>query len=66
MWTDPIVEELHEIRRAHAEKHGYDLARIVADLRAREGKDGELVVTRPPRLVAAKHPEAGPSTRRSG
>lgn len=36
MWTDPIVEELHRIRQAHAARFGNDLRAIVADLRELE------------------------------
>jgi hypothetical protein len=31
-WTDPIVEEVHAIREAHAAKFNYDLERIFADV----------------------------------
>jgi hypothetical protein len=36
MWIDPIVEELHRIREAHAARFGNDLQAIVADLRELE------------------------------
>lgn len=33
MWTDPIIEELREIRRAIAAESGNDLAKICAKAR---------------------------------
>lgn len=33
MWTDPIVEELHRIREAHAARFDNDLRKIAEDLR---------------------------------
>jgi hypothetical protein len=42
MISDSINEEILQIKRELAAKHGNDVARIVADARARQGK----VVTR--------------------
>ena len=36
MWTDPIVEELHRWREAHAARFQQDLHAIVEDLRQLE------------------------------
>jgi hypothetical protein len=36
MWTDPIVEELHTIREAHAARFNDDLWAIVEDLKTLE------------------------------
>ncbi|WP_295584168.1 hypothetical protein [uncultured Lamprocystis sp.] len=32
MWTDPIVEELHRVREAHAARFHNDMQAIAADL----------------------------------
>jgi hypothetical protein len=32
MWTDPIIEELHRVRQAHAARFRNDLKAIAADL----------------------------------
>jgi hypothetical protein len=42
---DPIVDEVRAIRDAYAQSFGYDPAAIVADLRAREAKHPDLVVS---------------------
>lgn len=36
MWNDPIVEELHRIREAHAARFGHDLRAIAEDLKKLE------------------------------
>ncbi len=33
MWTDPIVEELHEQRKQHAAKLGFDVHRVYLELK---------------------------------
>jgi hypothetical protein len=47
MWTDPIVEEIHQIRLAHAEKHNFNLEAIFNDIKAHEIRDKRHVVTMP-------------------
>jgi hypothetical protein len=49
MWDDLIVEEVRKGRQEHAARFNYDLEAIVRDIRSREGKDGEKVVTLPPK-----------------
>jgi len=49
MKDDPIVEEVRKGRQEHAARFNYDLEAIVRDIRSREGKDGEKVVTLPPK-----------------
>lgn len=51
MYKDPIIEEIHKGRQEHAAKFGYDLDKIVADIKSREGKDGHPVIRLPPRLL---------------
>ena len=46
MFDDPIVAEIRKVREAYAESMGCDLARIVADLKSRQGQDGRRVVDR--------------------
>jgi hypothetical protein len=53
MKDDPIVDEVRQGREAHAAKFRYDLDAIVRDIRSREGKDGERVVTLPPKVRPA-------------
>lgn len=54
MWTDPLVEELHQIRAEHAAGFDYDLAAIVEDLRQQEQKSGKNFVSLSPRLFVEK------------
>lgn len=46
---DEIVEEIRRRREAHAEALGFDLQRIVADLKRQEAQARLPVVSRPPR-----------------
>jgi hypothetical protein len=56
MKDDPIVAEIRKGRQAHAAKFKYDLDAIAKDIRSREGKDGQPLVTLPPNPKAtAKH-----------
>jgi hypothetical protein len=54
MWKDPIVEEVRSIREKRAEAHGFDVRKIMADAKARQGTSGHPLVSfakgkRPPR-----------------
>jgi hypothetical protein len=49
MWNDPIVEEVREIRNAHAKKFNYDLKAIAADLRKQQQAGKHRVVSLPPK-----------------
>ncbi|MFC2146704.1 hypothetical protein ACFLRT_05015 [Acidobacteriota bacterium] len=49
MKKDPIVEEVRKIREAHAKKFNYDLKRICKDLKEKEKKYGNRVVSLPPK-----------------
>ena len=51
MKNDPIVEEIHKGRREHAAKFDFDLDKIVADLKSREGKDGHPIAELKPRRI---------------
>lgn len=59
--TDEIIEEIHAIRREHASNLGFDIARILADLKKSERLHTEqgwpLVQTQetpPPNAVSQK------------
>ena len=54
MWKDPIVEEVRSIREKQAESHSFDIRRIIADAKAKQGTSGHPLVSfakgrRPPR-----------------
>ena len=67
MKSDPIIAEIHRIRRAHAKRFNYDLAAIFADIRKWEAKSGNVVdLTRGKHLetrVAETHTEYGKKPR---
>ena len=44
MWTDEIVEEIHQIRETYAKSFNYDLDAIFADLRQKEAESVREVV----------------------
>ncbi len=50
MWEDPIVAEVHRVRRELAEKFNFDIGAIVADIRQRQAALGS-------RLVSPAEPE---------
>jgi hypothetical protein len=53
---DEITEEIRRIRRQVAAEQDNDIAKIMADLRAREATDGSVYVSfpkRPPKLIPA-------------
>lgn len=45
MWTDPIVEEIHKIREAHATKFNYDLLAIVRDYQRQQRQSRKKIVS---------------------
>lgn len=49
MKDDPIVEEIREVRRRHAEKFRGDFHAICEDLRRRERESGRKYLLLPPR-----------------
>jgi hypothetical protein len=49
MWNDPIVEEVREVRTAHAKKFHYDLKAIAADLQKQQQADKRKIVSLPPK-----------------
>jgi hypothetical protein len=55
MWTDPIVEELHRVREAHAARFGNDLRAIAADLRRVEQEWPGVIINPGPRPPVDKN-----------
>jgi len=45
MWTDPIIEELHKIRKDHAAKFNFNLLAIVRDYQKQQKESGKKVVS---------------------
>lgn len=48
---DPIVEEVREARKKHAERFNFDLHAICADLKKKEKDCGHPVKSLPPKLL---------------
>ena len=59
MRDDPIIEEIHQIRKEFAERFGYDVREMAADLRKREQEHPERIVSFPPKPV--KRPDTATS-----
>jgi hypothetical protein len=61
MWTDKIVEEIHQIREEYAKSLNYDLDAIFADLRKKEAASGREIVnlSRKPGLTTRWSRRAG-------
>lgn len=51
---DPIVAEIRAIRDEYAARHGYDVTRIFADIKARQKESGRNYVQYPPRPASRK------------
>ena len=45
MWEDPIVAEVHRTRQELAERFGFDVNAIVADIRQRQATLGSRLVS---------------------
>ena len=54
MTTDPILEELHQIREQLAAKFNYDVFAIVADIQAQEQKEDRPLITLSPQCIEAE------------
>jgi hypothetical protein len=44
---DPIVQELHNSRKRHAEKFDNDLRRVFEDTKSRQVESGHKIISRP-------------------
>lgn len=51
MKEDPIIEEIRQIREAHAAKFNYDLWAIYKDIKESEKKSTRTYVSYPPKLI---------------
>ena len=56
---DEIVEEIRAVRRTHAAAFGFDIARIVADLRRRDAASGDRLVSLSPKPARHRRVAAG-------
>ena len=54
MKADPIIEEVRRIREEYAKRFDYDLRAIAADLRKREQRHPERLVSFPPKPARGK------------
>ena len=45
MWEDPIVKEVHEIRKRLAAEHGFDLKAMFADIYKCQASLGDRLVS---------------------
>jgi hypothetical protein len=58
MWTDPIIEDLHAQRRAHAAEYGFDVKRLLAALHAAQDSEASKVaapLVQPARQTNLQH-----------
>jgi hypothetical protein len=57
MSTDPIVDDLHRLRREHAERFHGDFAAMIEDIRRESREQGLKTVSRPARkAIKARTP----------
>jgi hypothetical protein len=54
MKADPIVEEVRRLRCEYAQQFGFDLRAMAADLREREQRQPERLVSFPPKPARKK------------
>ena len=53
MWRDPIVEEVRNIREAHARKFNYDLEAIFREIKKQEKTSGRKFISFTPKRIEA-------------
>ena len=65
MWKDPIVEEIHEIRKQIAAEHGNNIQEIGKYFMERQKAHAHRLVPFPPRLATGGHLQipAAPNTK---
>ncbi len=54
MSSDPIVDEIREIRQRYAAQFGFDVRAMVRDAQRRDAAGDRKVVRLPPRLPASE------------
>ena len=56
MWTDPVVDEIHQIRQKMLAEVGGDIHAFMAKIRAEQAASGRVIIesTRAPKLPAEK------------
>lgn len=59
MWEDPIVKEVHEIRKQLAAKYGFDLKAMFADIYKRQAALGERLVSPKKRAESTAEADLG-------
>jgi hypothetical protein len=66
MLKDPIVDEVHAIREAHAKRFGYDMRKIVDDLIKKQAARAATAATKPAKTRKTKSAKAAarPTKRR--
>ena len=57
--VDEILEDVRTVRRAHAAAFGFDVGRIVRDLREKDAAAGARVVSLPPKPARHRRVAAG-------
>jgi hypothetical protein len=50
MRNDPIIEEIHKIRERYAEKFGFELDAMFADMKLKEKQNKRSMVVRKPKI----------------
>ena len=66
MWEDPIVKEVHEIRKRLAAEHGFDLKAIFSDIYKRQALLGDRLVSPRKRAEPPAEADLGPHSGSSG
>jgi hypothetical protein len=54
MKNDPIIEEIRQYRREHAEQFGFNVEKIAEDLRKKQEKYKDRIVSYNPKLLLKK------------
>ena len=52
MWNDPIVEEVREVRQAHAVQYNYNLRAIYQSIKKAEATSGRKYITLPAKRLS--------------
>lgn len=66
MWEDPIVAEVHRIRKEIAARYNFDMAAYFADVRRRQAALGDRLVLQPKRAEPESAPDGGGTNGTSG